>query len=71
MLLYGAKTPKDIIFRDEFPRYRDLFEVFLTVDRADPEEYWRGETGSGHKALRQDSPSTHFALSHLFADPRS
>jgi NAD(P)H-flavin reductase len=45
MLLYGAKTPKDIIFRDEFPRYRDLFDVLLTVDRADPEEYWRGETG--------------------------
>lgn len=45
MLLYGAKTPKDIIFRDEFPLYRDFFEVFLTVDRADPEEYWRGETG--------------------------
>ncbi len=45
MLLYGAKTPKDVIYRDEFPRYRDVFEVFLTVDRADPEEYWRGETG--------------------------
>ncbi len=45
MLLYGAKTPKDIVFRDEFPRYRDIFEVFLTVDRADPEEYWRGEAG--------------------------
>jgi len=45
MLLYGAKTPKDIVFRDEFPRYRDIVEVFLTVDRADPEEYWRGETG--------------------------
>jgi len=45
MLLYGAKTPKDIIFRDEFPRYRDVFEVFLTVDRANPEEYWREETG--------------------------
>jgi len=45
MLLYGAKTPKDIIFRDEFPRYRDVFEVFLTVDRADPEGYWREETG--------------------------
>jgi NAD(P)H-flavin reductase len=45
MLLYGAKTPKDIIFRDEFPRYRDAFEVFLTVDRADPEEHWLGETG--------------------------
>ncbi len=45
VLLYGAKTPKDIIFRDEFPRYRNVFDVFLTVDRADPEEYWRGETG--------------------------
>jgi sulfhydrogenase subunit gamma (sulfur reductase) len=45
MLLYGAKTPKDLVFRDEFPRYRDAFEVFLTVDRADPEEYWRGGTG--------------------------
>jgi len=45
MLLYGAKTPKDVIFRDEFPLYRDIFEVFLTVDRADPEEYWRGGTG--------------------------
>lgn len=45
MLLYGAKTPKDVIFRDEFPQYRDIFEVFLTVDRADPEEYWRAETG--------------------------
>jgi len=45
ILLYGAKTPKDIVFRDEFPRYRDIVEVFLTVDRADPEEYWRGETG--------------------------
>ncbi len=44
-LLYGAKTPKDIVFRDEFPRYRDVFDIFLTVDRADPEEYWRGETG--------------------------
>ncbi|MDA8168639.1 MAG: FAD/NAD(P)-binding protein [Nitrospiraceae bacterium] len=45
MLFYGAKTPKDIIFRNEFPRYREVFEVLLTVDRADPEERWRGETG--------------------------
>lgn len=44
-LLYGAKTPKDIIFRDEFPRYRDNFDIFLTVDKADPEEYWRGNIG--------------------------
>lgn len=44
-ILYGAKTPKDIIFRDEFPRYKDCFDVFLTVDKADPEEYWRGYIG--------------------------
>ncbi len=45
MILYGTKAPKDIIFRDEFPRYRDIFEVFLTVDKADPEEYWHGDVG--------------------------
>ncbi len=45
IILYGAKTPKDMIFRDEFPRYADAFQVFLTVDKADPEEYWRGDVG--------------------------
>ncbi len=45
IILYGAKSPKDILFRDEFPGYRDTFEVQLTVDKADPEEYWRGEVG--------------------------
>lgn len=45
MILYGTKAPKDIIFRDEFPRYRDAFEVILTVDKADPEEYWHGDVG--------------------------
>jgi NAD(P)H-flavin reductase len=45
IILYGAKTPKDIVYRDEFPRYRDLFQVLLTVDKADPEEYWRGNVG--------------------------
>lgn len=44
-LLYGAKTPKDIIFRDEFPRYRERINILLTVDRADPEEHWQGHTG--------------------------
>jgi NAD(P)H-flavin reductase len=45
IIVYGAKTPKDIIFRDEFPRYRDAFQILVTVDKADPEEYWRGEVG--------------------------
>jgi NAD(P)H-flavin reductase len=45
VLLYGAKSPKDVIFRDEYPRYRDVFEVLLTVDKADPEVDWRAEVG--------------------------
>ncbi len=45
IILYGAKTPKDIIFRDEFPEYKDFFNIYLSVDKADPEEYWRGEVG--------------------------
>lgn len=51
IILYGVKTPKDIIFRDEFPRYRDVFQVMLTVDKADPEEYWKGEVGLVTKLL--------------------
>ena len=45
VILYGCKSPKDIIFRDEFPRFRDVFDVYLSVDKADPEMIWRGETG--------------------------
>lgn len=45
IILYGAKTPKDIIFRDEFPGFRDAFNIYLTVDKADPEEYWKGGVG--------------------------
>ncbi len=45
IILYGAKTPKDIVYRDELPRYRDSFQILLTVDKADPEEYWKGDTG--------------------------
>lgn len=45
-IMYGARTPKDVIFRDELPRYRDAFETLLTVDRADPEVYWKGSVGT-------------------------
>jgi NAD(P)H-flavin reductase len=55
IILYGAKTPKDIIYRDEFPRYRDIFQIFLTVDKADPEEYWKGETGLVTRLLEKAS----------------
>jgi NAD(P)H-flavin reductase len=45
IILYGSKTPKDVIYRNEFPRYRDVFQVFLTVDKTDPEEHWKWDVG--------------------------
>lgn len=55
IILYGAKTPKDVVYRDEFPRYRDLFQVLLTVDKADPETYWKGDTGLVTRLLSKAS----------------
>lgn len=53
VIIYGSKTPKDILFRNEFPRYKDLFDTMLVVNFADPEEYWKGETGIVTDALRK------------------
>lgn len=53
VIIYGSKTPKDILFRNEFPRYKDLFNTMLVVNFADPEEYWKGEIGIVTDALRK------------------
>lgn len=44
-LFYGARTPADLLYRDELERWgsRDGIEVSLTVDRAGPE--WTGPVG--------------------------
>jgi NAD(P)H-flavin reductase/formate hydrogenlyase subunit 6/NADH:ubiquinone oxidoreductase subunit I len=44
-LFYGARTPGDLLFRDELARWaaRDDMEVAVTVDRAD--ERWLGSVG--------------------------
>jgi NAD(P)H-flavin reductase/NAD-dependent dihydropyrimidine dehydrogenase PreA subunit len=44
-LFYGARTPADLLFRDELERWgaRDGIEVSLTVDRAGAE--WMGRVG--------------------------
>ncbi|HEX7400144.1 MAG TPA: 4Fe-4S dicluster domain-containing protein [Candidatus Limnocylindrales bacterium] len=44
-LFYGARTPADLLYRDELERWaqRDGIEVSLTVDRAGPE--WSGRVG--------------------------
>ncbi|GBC72817.1 Anaerobic sulfite reductase subunit B [archaeon HR04] len=44
-LLYGAKTPRDILYRNELARWRARFDVdvYVTVDKAD--ERWHGNVG--------------------------
>ena len=45
VLLYGARTPDDIVFRREIEKWSSRLdvEVFVTVDRADAT--WRGNVG--------------------------
>ena len=45
VLLYGARTPEDILYRGELERWRSKFdlEVQVTVDRGTRE--WRGNVG--------------------------
>jgi NAD(P)H-flavin reductase len=45
VLLYGARTPEDILYRRELERWRSKFdlEIQVTVDRGTPD--WRGNVG--------------------------
>jgi NAD(P)H-flavin reductase len=44
VVLYGARTPQDLQFRDEYQAWREAgIEVMITVDRAD--EDWDGTVG--------------------------
>lgn len=45
VLLYGTRTPEDILYRRELERWRGKFdlEVYVTVDRASGD--WRGNVG--------------------------
>lgn len=52
-LLYGARTPSDILYRHELERWRarlDL-DVYITVDRAD--NSWRGSVGVVTQLIRR------------------
>jgi NAD(P)H-flavin reductase len=50
-LVYGARSPGDLLYKKELERWRARGDVesFVTVDRGDPE--WRGETGVVTKYL--------------------
>jgi len=45
MILYGARTPRDLLYRYEYSRYERIpdSEVLITVDRGD--ENWTGHVG--------------------------
>jgi NAD(P)H-flavin reductase len=44
ILLYGARTPKDLLYTADYPDWEEQgIEVMATVDRAD--ENWRGQVG--------------------------
>ena len=44
LLLYGARTPADLLYTGEFDRWREGgIDVHVTVDLAD--EHWRGQVG--------------------------
>ncbi len=44
VLLYGARTPADLLYTEEFPRWQEgNIEVHVTVDLAD--EHWKGQVG--------------------------
>jgi NAD(P)H-flavin reductase len=45
VLLYGTRSPEDILFRAELERWRSRFdlEIYVTVDYAD--DRWRGNVG--------------------------
>ena len=45
VLIYGARSPRDILFRHEFPSFESVFDVHITVDKADEHERWKGNVG--------------------------
>ncbi|RJP34433.1 MAG: oxidoreductase [Phycisphaerales bacterium] len=65
-LLYGAREPAELLFRDDLTRWRQSPDVnfHLTVDRAD--EQWRGHTGVVttlfHRLPRLDPDNTMVAI---------
>lgn len=55
-IIYGAKTPEDLLFKAELASWSKFAEVYLTVDKAD--NHWTGGTG------RVDSILARLKVSH-------
>lgn len=53
-LVYGAKSPEELIFKGEFAAWSKFAEVHLTVDKADHQ--WTGEIGRVNDSLAKLKP---------------
>jgi len=42
-LIYGARTPQDLLMKDQFKKWKKDIKVFLTVD--EPDKNWSGPVG--------------------------
>lgn len=64
VLLYGARTPQDMLYKKELEEWRGHFDlqVDVTVDAAKPEE-WRGNVGVVTTLI----PRAHFDPHHVTA----
>jgi NAD(P)H-flavin reductase len=51
MLLYGGRSPSELLFRDELEEWRGTFDVELIVDA--PEPGWTGEIGVVTRLIRR------------------
>ncbi|MCX6560549.1 MAG: FAD/NAD(P)-binding protein [Candidatus Aminicenantes bacterium] len=53
ILLYGARAPKDLMYRETIEGWRGTagFETYVTIDR--PEPGWTGETGFVHTLIEK------------------
>jgi NAD(P)H-flavin reductase len=59
-LLYGSRTPADLLYTDELEAWRESIDVDVTVDAAD--ESWQGKVGVVPKLIGAadfDPASTH------------
>ena len=63
-LIYGARSPADILFSDEIGRWRKSIEVLLTVDEISTDHTWNYHIGLVTELLDDigTSPEKSFAL---------
>lgn len=48
-LVYGARTPQDLLFSEEFPRWQEFMTLLTTIDKAAPG--WNGCVGFANQRI--------------------